>query len=90
MTHIPQARVRGPRASEWVMPEQANDIARPGSLLPVPHLQPCDGVVCDFCGRKVYLTAPPPEGFHDPWRGSTMARVTPHWSNPMGEAVREN
>jgi hypothetical protein len=90
MTHIPQERVRGPRASEWVIPEQANNIARPGSLLPVPHLQPGDGVVCDFCGRKAYLTAPPPEGFRDPWRGSTMAKVTPHWSNPMKEAAREN
>jgi len=55
----------------------------PGSLLPVRHLQARDGVVCDFCRRKVYLTLPPPEGFRDPWRGSTMARVTPHWSNPM-------
>ena len=51
----------------------------PGSLLPVPHLQPGDGVVCDFCDRKVYLTLPPPDGFRDPWRGSMDARVQAHW-----------
>jgi len=72
------------------MPKQANDIARPGSLLPVPHLQPGDGVVCDFCGRKVYLTAPPPEGFRDPWQGSTYNRISPHWSRKMPEGEPGN
>jgi transposase len=54
----------------------------PGSLLPAPHLQPGDGVVCDFCGRKVYVTLPPPEGFRDPWRGSPITR-----SPPPGHAI---
>jgi hypothetical protein len=48
-----------------------------------------DDVVLAF-HRKVYLTLPPPEGFRDPWWGSTMARVTPHWSNPVKEAKPGN
>jgi len=24
-----------------------------------------------------------PEGFRDPWLGSTAPRINPHWSNPM-------
>jgi hypothetical protein len=50
---------------------------RDGSLVPVPHLRPGDGVVCDFFGLKVYLTLPTPEGFRDPWRGSDLARISP-------------
>ena len=53
------------------------------SLMPIPHLQAGDGIYCPACNRKVYLRPPPPEGFLDPWRGSTLARVQPHWSNPM-------
>lgn len=34
----------------------------PGSLLPVSHLQPGALVVCDICGRNVYLTIPPRPG----------------------------
>jgi len=37
--------------------------------VPVPHVQIGAGVVCDVCGRKVYLTAPPPEGFATPVAG---------------------
>jgi hypothetical protein len=51
--------------------------------MPVTHLQPEDGVVCYFCGRKLYLTLPPPEGFRDPWLGSKAPRISPHWSKPM-------
>ena len=62
----------------------------PGSLLPVPHLQAGGAVVCDFCERKVYLIVPPPAGFNDPWKGSEMARVTPHWAMPMRETKPRN
>jgi hypothetical protein len=61
-----------------------------GSLLPIPHLQPGDGIYCPVCNRKIYLTVPPPEGLTDPWRGSKEARVQAHWSNPMKETPLGN
>lgn len=50
-----------------------------GSLMPIPHVRAGDGVHCPVCDKKVYLTAPPPQGLKDPWNGDSRARVQPHW-----------
>jgi hypothetical protein len=37
------------------------------------------------------LVVPPPaDGKGDPWKGSELARITPHWSNPMKETKPGN
>jgi hypothetical protein len=59
--------------------------ACPGSLRPVPFLRPGDEIACEFCARRVRLTAPPLAGLHDPWRGSNDARVEAHAFSRPGE-----
>jgi hypothetical protein len=54
----------------------------PGSWRPFPGKSPGDPVRCLVCGRDVQATAPPPDAWVDPWRGSTDARVLPHWARP--------
>jgi len=46
-----------------------------GPLLPVPHLQPGNGVVCDFCGMTVEVLLPPRTGVaREPYPGSPDPR----------------
>jgi hypothetical protein len=52
----------------------------PGSWRPVPYIQVGDVFLCDFCGRKVGVTVPPPDDIDiDPWAGSKDPRVAVHW-----------
>jgi len=62
----------------------------PFSLYPVNHLPVGTEVYCPACDRKVGITLPPPHGFRDPWKSSDLARITPHWSNPMKETKLGN
>jgi hypothetical protein len=77
-------------ARDWYAPSVPVPLDCPGSLMPIPHLMPVDGIYCPVCNRKVYLTVPPPKGLTDPWRGSTLARVQAHWSKPMKESKSGN
>jgi hypothetical protein len=42
-------------------------------------------IECPVCGRRVSVRGPPPEGFQDPWAGSTDSCISPHWSRAMPE-----
>jgi hypothetical protein len=47
----------------------------PGGLLPLPGLPLAAEIQCPVCGRRVSVRGPPPEGFKDPWAGSTDNRI---------------
>lgn len=49
-----------------------------GSWRPVPHLEPGDGVVCDFCKRQVYLRPAPLDLSSGKWPGEKHPRIEPH------------
>jgi hypothetical protein len=57
-----------------------------GSWRPVPHLEPGDDVVCDFCKRQVFLRPAPLDLNRGPWPGEKHPRVEPH--NPGARTVR--
>lgn len=52
----------------------------PGSWRPVPEAEPGDPIRCEVCGRQVHASVPPLlEEALNPWAGSPVARVRPHW-----------
>ena len=55
-------------------------VSCPGSLLPVPHLQLGDEVVCDFCRARLRVVAPP-DRTRAPWPGSPELRGEAHLSS---------
>jgi len=62
----------------------------PGSWLPEEHRQPGDVVACAICGRPVVVVPPPEDRNRDPWPGSQVPRVEPHWPKPLPEGERGN
>jgi hypothetical protein len=49
-----------------------------GSLMPANFLKPGAWTVCPFCKTPVVLEKPPLRTSHDPWAGSTKARIPVH------------
>ena len=49
-----------------------------GSWRPVPHLEPGDGVVCDYCKRQVYLRPAPVDLASTRWPVEIVPRIEPH------------
>lgn len=49
-----------------------------GSLMPVNFLQFGAWTVCPFCKTPVVLVKAPAWTKHDPWAGSTKARIPVH------------